>query len=31
MVSVWWLLLAFLLGAAFGVFLLAIISTHRED
>ena len=31
MISVWWLILAFLIGAAFGVLLFAIMAGHRED
>ena len=31
MISAWWLVLAFALGALFGVFVLALISGNRDD
>ena len=31
MVSVWWLLLAFVLGGVFGMFLCAIMAGHRDE
>ena len=31
MISAWWLVLAFLFGAIFGIFVLAIISGNRDD
>ena len=31
MISWWWALIAFFFGAMFGVFLIAIIHTNRDD
>ena len=31
MISAWWLLLAFTIGAWFGVFLIALVSVNRPD
>ena len=31
MISAWWLLLAFTIGALFGVFLIALVSVNRPD